>query len=128
MRIYNVEVKEDSSRVIEIIANSYEDAVAKAEEMYKKGDIVLYYEDCNGVSYEPYPPQKIKDNFSLNIEFDKKEKMIYISHENGSGAKYQCETKEDLISAFKTYVDIYEELEPVEYEKVKNKHKDREER
>lgn len=128
MRLYNVEIKEDTSRVIEINANSYEEAVNKAEEMYDKGEVVLFYDDCNGVSYEPYPSQKIKNNFSLNIEFDKKEKMLYITHEDGSGTKYNCETRDNLISAFKTYIDIYEELEPVEYEEVKNKYKDREER
>ncbi len=123
MKMYQIEIKEDSSRVVDIKAENYEDAINQAEEMWSNGEIVLDYEDMNDVSYEPYPPQKIKDNFSINISYDKKLNNIVIS--SGVTVRgFRCNDKEDLINIISGFVNDNIEFEPVKFEKVKDKHKD----
>lgn len=129
MSKYNVEIVETLSRVVEIEAQTYEEAEEKAEEMYDKVEIVLDYEDKEDVNYKPYPSQKIKDNYIITVDFDKDEKNVYISTKNSSGANYKCETKDDLKSAINTYINNYIELENVKAIKERNtKNKGREER
>jgi hypothetical protein len=45
---YKIEISERLSRVIDIDANSLEDAIAIAQQMYKKEDIVLDWADFDG--------------------------------------------------------------------------------
>lgn len=45
MEIFKIEVKETLSRIIEIEANSNEEALFKIEDLYKKQDIVLDADD-----------------------------------------------------------------------------------
>ena len=126
---YGVEVIEALSRVVEIEAETYEDAEEIASSRYSNSEIVLDWNDLNGVSYKPYPSQKIKENFSINIDFDKDEKNVFIATENSSGAKYKCETEEDLKIALNSYIDNYIELECVngiEKESEQKKKRDRE--
>lgn len=125
MAKYDVEIVETLSRVVEIEADSYEDAEATAEEMYDNTEIVLDYEDKEDTDYKPYPSQTISKSFVITVDFDKKKRDVYIATENSSGANYKCETKEDLKSAINTYISNY-----IEFDKVKaireKKTKDRE--
>ncbi len=45
MEIFKIEVKETLSRIIEIKANSNQEALLKIEDLYKKQEIVLDAED-----------------------------------------------------------------------------------
>lgn len=46
MEIFKIEVKETLSRIIEIEANSEEEAFSKIQDVYNKGEIVLDAKDC----------------------------------------------------------------------------------
>lgn len=50
--------------------------------------------------------------YDLNIEFIKEEGMVYIGTSNSSGAKYECESIEELRKIVHDYIDDY--LIPVE--------------
>lgn len=129
MKKYNVEVVETLSRVVEIEADSYEEAEAKAEKMYDNSEIILDYEDKEDVNYKPYPSQKIKESFIITVDFDKDERDVLIATETSSGAKYKCETEEDLKSAINTYIFNYIEFDKVRAIKERKiKDKGREER
>ena len=91
MKLYNVEVVETLSRVIEQQANSYD--------------------------YRPYPSQDLKKSFNFNIDYDKTDKTIWIGTENTSSERFRCRNKDDLICAIKTYIDNNIELEPIKPEK-----------
>lgn len=45
MAIFKIEVKETLSRIIEIEANSNEEAILKIENLYKKQEIILDADD-----------------------------------------------------------------------------------
>lgn len=51
MKTFKIEVRETLSRIIEIEANSIDDALAKAEELYKKEEIVLNAEDSTNTDF-----------------------------------------------------------------------------
>ena len=121
---YQVEVIENLGRVIEVEANSYEEAEEKVQGMYDNSDIVLDWNDCNDVDYKPYPSQKIKDDIHIIIDYDKKEQTLVIASENSSGAKYKCRDKDDLECSIKSYLNCYVEVEKVEPVKD-NKDKER---
>lgn len=54
MRRFTVEVKEILSRVIDVEANSAEEAISKVQEMYDAEEIVLDYDDFKGYDILPY--------------------------------------------------------------------------
>lgn len=66
MEIFKIEVKEVLSRIIEIEANSAEQALSKVIELYGIEEIVLGAEDSNGTEFS-----KLKNKFpgytNLNI-------------------------------------------------------------
>lgn len=129
MAKYNVEVVETLSRVVEIEADSYEDAERVAEEMYDNSEIILDYEDKEDTNYKPYPSKKISDSLNITIDFDKRKKNVFIAEENSSGATYPCETEDDLKSALDTYISLYVKCDPVKAEiDIRKKDKGREER
>lgn len=47
--IFKIEVKETLTRVIEVEANTEEDAIAEVENKHKEEEIVLDYADYDGV-------------------------------------------------------------------------------
>ena len=49
--IYEIEVRETLSRVVEVTAKSKEEAISKVEYMYRNCEIVLDAEDYVGVEY-----------------------------------------------------------------------------
>lgn len=55
--------------------------------------------------------KKLNSSFSLQLSYDEDEKNVYIATESGSGAKYHCESVEELINKFKDYCYDYLDLE-----------------
>lgn len=51
MKTFEIETREILSRIIEIKANSKEEAIEKIEQMYKKEEIVLDYSDFLQVTF-----------------------------------------------------------------------------
>ena len=56
---YEIEVKEELSRIVKVKADSLADAVKKVEDKYKSCAIVLDEDDFKGVRIEPYEDIKI---------------------------------------------------------------------
>ena len=56
---YEIEVKEELSRIVCVKADSLEDAIRKVEDKYKECKIVLDEEDFKGVSIDEYKPETI---------------------------------------------------------------------
>lgn len=52
-QIFDIEIKEELSRVEHIKADTLDEAIDKAMEMYKKEQIVLDAEDMKGVDFHP---------------------------------------------------------------------------
>lgn len=128
MKKYGIEIEESSSRVIEVDANSYEEAQDKVEEMYRNQEVILDYEDYNGVRYEPFPSQRIKDNYKLTIEYDNKNENLKIIDSNNKIQESKCRTKEDFVFLVENYVREYipmEKVKPLEPVKPKNKEYER---
>jgi len=76
MALYNVEVRETLSRVVEQEADSYEDAKEIVASRYLDSEIVLDWEDLESVEYEEYPSPKIQEGFNINIDFNIKTKEL----------------------------------------------------
>lgn len=125
MKKYNVEVVETLSRVVEVEATTYEEAENKVDEMYHNQDIVLDYNDLESQDLKPYPSRELSESFNINIDFDKNTQDVFIGNEDGSGARYNCKNYDDLISAIKTYCDLYVNYLEPKGEKIKNKDMER---
>ena len=54
MQRYRIEVKEYLARIIDVDAESEEDAIDMVEEQYHNGDIVLDYKDFTDHEIKPY--------------------------------------------------------------------------
>lgn len=54
MKTYQIEVEEILQNVYEIEADSLEEAIDKAEEMYKNEEIILDYESLKETNYREY--------------------------------------------------------------------------
>lgn len=107
MSKYQVEIVETLSRVIDVEANSYEEALYKAKEHYDNSDIILDWEDLENVDYKKYPYPKLKEDIMLEINYDKINNTVIIDTENSSGAKYHCTDIEDLKNVLNEYIDNY---------------------
>ena len=107
MNKYQIEIVETLSRVIDIEANSYEDALEKVKEKYDNSDIILDWEDLENVDYKEYPYPKIKDDFILQVDYDIDDNSVIIGTETSSGAKYYCSNTEDLKNSINEYIDNY---------------------
>jgi|GEM_PF-2175878 len=116
MKLYNVEVIETLSKVVEQEANSYEEAEDIVYEKYRDGDIVLDWNDLEDTDFKPYPSQELKKSFNFNVDYDRTDKTIWIGTDNTSSERFRCKDKEHLISAIKTYIDNNIELENVKPE------------
>lgn len=111
MKIYNVEIIENLSRVVEVEADNYDTAKDIVQKKYDNEEIVLDWNDCNDVEYKQYPASKIKDNINLSLEYNKEDKKIYIYSEDGSGCEYRCNNIDDLKNDINIYIDTYIEVE-----------------
>ena len=114
MNKYYVKVVETLSCVVEVNANDYNQAEKIVEEKYNNSDIVLDWKDYEKVEYKQYPSPKLKDNFVLNIEYDKEDRSLGIGTDSSSGAIYNCKDLEELDMAFQNYIKNYVELEEKE--------------
>lgn len=63
MAKYQVEVVETLSRVIEVEADSYEEAENKVARRYDNEEIVLDWHDLESTSYKEYPSPKLKEEY-----------------------------------------------------------------
>lgn len=107
MSKYQIEIVETLSRVIDIEANSYEEALDKVKAKYDNSDIILDWEDLENVDYKKYPYPKLKEDIMLEINFDKINNSVIIGTENSSGAEYHCSDIEDLKNSINEYIDDY---------------------
>jgi len=111
MTKYNVEIIEKLSRIVEVEANTYQEAQDEVENMYNNSNIVLDYEDFKNTEYMHYPSQNLKEDFTITVEFSKKYKNVCIRSDNFSRENYLCETAEQLKSAINTHIDTFINLE-----------------
>lgn len=126
MKIYNVEVVETLSRVVEQKAKSYEEAEELVSAKYSDSEIILDWNDLEDTSYKPYPSQEIKKDFLVTIQFKKDKNELLVTDTKGT-MNYSCKKLEDLECLIKTYIDNNVVLEDVVPERT-IKSKDREER
>ena len=124
MKVYNVEIIETLSRVIEQKANSYEEAVEKVSDKYDEQKIILDWIDLRNVEYKPFPPQKLNEKFHVSFTFDK-EKNELIVEDNNSINNYICNDTVDLTVILKKYFEENLKLEEVIPEQINTK-KDKE--
>ena len=107
MSKYQVEIVETLSRVVDIEANNYEEALEKAQKKYDDSDIILDWEDLENVDYKKYPYPKLKEDIMLEINYDKINNSVIIGTENSSGVEYHCSDIEDLKNSINEYIDDY---------------------
>lgn len=121
MKLYNVEVVETLSRVVEQKANSYEDAEEIVASKYADEEIVLDWNDLDGTKYKPYPSQLLKNDFIVTFQFRKDKNELFVTDKKGT-MNYSCKNMEDLNILLNNYVENNIELENVVPEKtIKNK-------
>ncbi len=118
MALYNVEVIEKLSRVVEQEADSYEIAEELIATKYADEEIVLDWEDLEYTKYKPYPSQELVEYFNVNIKYDSKNKLLNFSNKYDSIATYDCKIQEDFNNALNDFLEDYIELEDVKAEKI----------
>lgn len=121
MKLYNVEVVETLSRVVEQKANSYEEAEDIVSARYSDEEIVLDYNDLVDTSYKPYPSQLLKNDFLVTFQFRKDKNELFVTDKKGT-MNYSCKSIEELNVLLNNYVENNIELEVAVPEKnIKNK-------
>lgn len=121
MKLYNVEVVETLSRVVEQKANSYEEAEDIVSARYSDEEIVLDYNDLVDTSYKPYPSQLLKNDFLVTFQFRKDKNELFVTDKKGT-MNYSCKNIEELNVLLNNYVENNIELEAAVPEKnIKNK-------
>ena len=60
-KVYKIEIEETLQRVVEIEANSPEEAIDIAQNRYSNQEYILDYEDYKGVEYREYKDEVIKE-------------------------------------------------------------------
>ena len=45
-RIFQIEIIETLSNIVEVLAENEQEALLKAQDMYKKEEVILYADDC----------------------------------------------------------------------------------
>lgn len=58
--IYEIEIKEELSRVEKIEADSLDEAISKAMDLYYAQKVILDAEDMKGVDFQPLPVKEEK--------------------------------------------------------------------
>lgn len=121
MKLYNVEVVETLSRVVEQKANSYEEAEDIVSARYSNEEIVLDYNDLVDTSYKPYPSQLLKNDFLVTFQFRKDKNELFVTDKKGT-MNYSCKNIEELNVLLNNYVENNIELDAAVPEKnIKNK-------
>lgn len=65
---YKIEIEETLSRVLEIKANSLEDAISIVQQKYSNEEYLLNENDYKGVDIRAYEDEKIKEKNKLYRE------------------------------------------------------------
>ena len=60
-KVYKIEIEETLQRVVEIEANSPEEAIDIAQNRYSNQEYILDYEDYKGVEYKEYKDEVTKE-------------------------------------------------------------------
>lgn len=111
MALYNIEVKETLSRVIEQVADSCEEAKDIVSSKYLNSEIILDWEDLEDVEYKRYPSPKIEESFNININYNHERQELSFSDEYELIATYDCKSLDDFEKALKSYFKDNLELE-----------------
>ncbi len=107
MALYNVEIRETLSRVVEQEADSYEEAKILVLQRYEDGDLVLDLDDSNGMEYVQYPIQKLNEDFNINLNYNSKLGYLSISDEFESLLTCECKNIEKLSNELNVFFDDY---------------------
>ena len=67
-KVYKIEIEETLQRVVEIEANSPEEAIDIAQNRYSNQEYILDYEDYKGVEYREYKDEVIKEKKHKEME------------------------------------------------------------
>ncbi len=67
-KIYQIEIEETLQKVVEIKANSLEDAIDIAQNRYSNQEYILDYEDYKGVEFKEYKDEVIKEKKHKGME------------------------------------------------------------
>ena len=62
-------------------------------------------------------------SFYINIEYDKKEQMVWIDVEEGNREKYPCNNREDFMNAVESYFNnylLYDDTDEIEEDIIQN--------
>ena len=60
-KTYKIEIEETLQRIVDIQANSLDEAIDIAQNRYSNQEYVLDYEDYKGVEYREYKDEVIKE-------------------------------------------------------------------
>ena len=60
-KVYQIEIEETLQRIVDIQANSLDEAIDIAQNRYSNQEYVLDYEDYKGVEYREYKDEVIKE-------------------------------------------------------------------
>lgn len=60
-KVYQIEIEETLQKVVEIKANSLDEAIDIAQNRYSNQQYVLDYEDSKGVEFSEYKDEVIKE-------------------------------------------------------------------
>lgn len=67
-KVYKIEIEETLQRVVEIEANSPEEAIDIAQNRYSNQEYILDYEDYKGVEYREHKDEVIKEKKHKEME------------------------------------------------------------
>lgn len=119
MKQYDIEIEEILSRVVRIEANNISEAIEKAEEKIDNQEIVLTADDYSGErNFRNFNSKKLDKKLNFFLNFNSKDGILTIFHDNNREAKYVCDTIQDLKNCIKIYIDNY--MEESEIEATKN--------
>ena len=67
-KTYKIEIEETLQRIVDIQANSLDEAIDIAQNRYSNQEYVLDYEDYKGVEYREYKDEVIKEKKNKETE------------------------------------------------------------
>ncbi len=106
MALYNVEVIEKLSRVVDQEADFYEIAEELIATKFADEEIVLDWEDLEYTKYKPYPSQELIEDYNVNIKYDSKNKILNFSNKYNSIATYDCKIQGYFNNALNDFLKI----------------------
>ncbi len=67
-KVYKIEIEETLQKVVEIKANSLDEAIDIAQNRYSNQEYILDYEDYKGVEYREHKDEVIKEKKHKEME------------------------------------------------------------